>query len=263
MIIKQIYTYNNYRNFNYLIACPLTREAVAIDPLASDLCLKEASDNGLKIIAIINTHEHMDHIGGNEKIIRNTGCKLYAHKNAKNSIPNIDYGLSNGDILKFGKSLEIQVLDTPGHTMSHVCLLARGDTTNSLFCGDTLFNAGVGNCHNGGDPVSLYETFYNQLIKLEKNTKIYPGHDYLKNNLEFTLSLESENKSAFELLKKAESESFSINYVSSLENELKINTFFRLKESSIIKSIQEKGEPMKDTSPKEVFLALRRLRNNW
>ena len=147
--------------------------------------------------------------------------------------------------------------------MSHVCLLARGDTTNSLFCGDTLFNAGVGNCHNGGDPVSLYETFYNQLIKLEKNTKIYPGHDYLKNNLEFTLSLESENKSAFELLKKAESESFSINYVSSLENELKINTFFRLKESSIIKSIQEKGEPMKDSSPKEVFLALRRLRNNW
>jgi len=263
MIIKQIYTYNNYRNFNYLIACPLTREAVAIDPLASDLCLKEASDNGLKIIAIINTHEHMDHIGGNEKIIRNTGCKLYAHKNAKNSIPNIDYGLNNGDILKFGKTLEIQVLDTPGHTMSHVCLLARGDTTNSLFCGDTLFNAGVGNCHNGGDPVSLYETFYNQLIKLEKNTKIYPGHDYLKNNLEFTLSLESENKSAFELLKKAESESFSINYVSSLENELKINTFFRLKESSIIKSIQEKGEPMKDTSPKEVFLALRRLRNNW
>ena len=100
--------------------------------------------NGLKIVAIINTHEHMDHIGGNDKIMRSTGCKLYAHKNAKNSIPNIDYGLNAGDILKFGKSLEIQVLDTPGHTMSHVCLLARGEI-NSFFCGDTLFNAGVGN----------------------------------------------------------------------------------------------------------------------
>ena len=54
MIVKQIYTYNNYRNFNYLIACPITREAVAIDPLASDLCLKEASQEGLKIVAIIN-----------------------------------------------------------------------------------------------------------------------------------------------------------------------------------------------------------------
>ena len=236
MIVKQIYTYNNYRNFNYLIACPITREAVAIDPLASDLCLKKATEEGLKIVAVINTHEHLDHIGGNEAIIKKTGARLYAHKNAKNSIPNIDYGLDAGDILKFGKSLEIEVLDTPGHTMSHVCLLARGEI-NNLFCGDTLFNAGVGNCHNGGNPESLYESFYNQLIKLEKNTRVYPGHDYLKTNLEFTLSLEPENKSAFELLKKASSEEFSSSYVSSLENELNINTFFRLKETSIIRAI--------------------------
>ncbi|RPH05357.1 MAG: hydroxyacylglutathione hydrolase [Alphaproteobacteria bacterium TMED93] len=262
MIVKQIYTYNNYRNFNYLLACPITREAVAIDPLASDLCLKEAAEDGLKIVAIINTHEHFDHIGGNEAIVRNTGCKIYAHKNAKNSIPNIDYGLNAGDFVKFGKSIEIEILDTPGHTMSHLCLLVRGEH-NSLFCGDTLFNAGAGNCHNGGDPISLYETFYNQLIKLEKNTKIYPGHDYLKNNLEFTLSLEPENKKAIDLLTKAKSEDFSINYVSSLKNELNINTFFRLKETSIINSIIDKGEELKDNSPMEVFLALRRLRNNW
>ena len=262
MIVKQIYTYNNYRNFNYLLACPITREAVAIDPLASDLCLKEAAEDGLKIVAIINTHEHFDHIGGNEAIVRNTGSKIYAHKNAKNSIPNIDYGLNAGDFVKFGKSIEIEILDTPGHTMSHLCLLVRGEH-NSLFCGDTLFNAGAGNCHNGGDPISLYETFYNQLIKLEKNTKIYPGRDYLKNNLEFTLSLEPENQKAIELLTKAKSEDFSINYVSSLKNELNINTFFRLKETSIINSIINKGEELKDSSPKEVFLALRRLRNNW
>ncbi len=262
MIVKQIYTYNNYRNFNYLIACPITREAIAIDPLAYDIVLKEASEEGLKIVAIINTHEHMDHIGGNDNIIKNTGCKLYAHKNAKNKIPNVDYGLGEGDILKFGKSIEIEVLDTPGHTMSHVCLLARGEI-NSLFCGDTLFNAGVGNCHNGGDPISLYETFYNQLVKLEKSTRVYPGHDYLKNNLEFTLSLEPNNKNALSLLDSTKKENFSINYVSSLENELKINTFFRLKQKDIIESLQEKGEELKDTSPKEVFLALRRLRNKW
>ncbi len=262
MIVKQIYTYNNYRNFNYLIACPITREAIAIDPLAYDIVLKEASEEGLKIVSIINTHEHMDHIGGYENIIKNTGCKLYAHKNAKNKIPNVDYGLGAGDILKFGKSLEIEVLDTPGHTMSHVCLLARGEI-NSLFCGDTLFNAGVGNCHNGGDPISLYETFYHQLVKLEKSTRVYPGHDYLKNNLEFTLSLEPNNKNAFSLLDSAKKENFSINYVSSLDNELKINTFFRLKQKDIIESLQEKGEELKDTSPKEVFLALRRLRNKW
>ena len=200
--------------------------------------LKKASEEELRIVAIINTHEHMDHIGGNEKIVNNTGCKIYAHKNAINKIPNIDYGLGAGDFLKFGKTLEIEILDTPGHTMSHVCLLARGET-NNLFCGDTLFNAGVGNCHNGGDPISLYETFYHQLIKLPKKTKIFPGHDYLKTNLEFTLSLEPENKHAMKLLNKAKSDRFSTSYVSSLENEYNINTFFRLKEDSIISSIKE------------------------
>ena len=262
MIIKQIYTYNNYRNFNYLIGCPITREAIAIDPLASDLCLKEAAKEGLKIVAIINTHEHMDHIGGNDAIINSTNCKLYAHKNAKHTIPNMNFGLEAGQLLKFGKSIEIEILDTPGHTMSHVCLLLRGEQ-NSLFCGDTLFNAGVGNCHNGGDPISLYNTFYNQLIKLDKKTKIYPGHDYLKNNLEFTLSLEPENKHALRLLEKLKTKDFSTSYISSLENEYNINTFFRLKENEIINSIINSGEKLPDKSPKEVFLALRRLRNKW
>ena len=65
MIIKQIYTYNNYRNFNYLIGCEKTREAIAVDPLAYKLCLEEAKKNDLKIVSIINTHEHLDHTGGN------------------------------------------------------------------------------------------------------------------------------------------------------------------------------------------------------
>ena len=55
--------------------------------------------------------------------------------------------------------------------MSHLCLLIRG-SEDALFCGDTLFNAGVGNCHNGGNPLSLYNTFYNQLIKLDKTKNI-------------------------------------------------------------------------------------------
>ena len=81
MIIKQIYTYNNYRNFNYLIACPLTREAVAIDPLAYDLCLKEAHESDLKIVSIINTHEHLDHTGGNNKVINNKADPLQITNN--------------------------------------------------------------------------------------------------------------------------------------------------------------------------------------
>ncbi len=262
MIIKQIYTFNNYRNFNYIIGCSQTREAVAIDPLAYNLCLDEAQKNDLNIVAIINTHEHFDHTGGNDKIIAATSAKLYAHKNATKVIKGVDVGLEAGDQIEIGNTIKIEILDTPGHTMSHVCLLVRG-REDALFCGDTLFNAGVGNCHNGGDPLSLYNTFYNQLIKLDKKTKIYPGHDYLTNNLEFTLSLEPNNFNAYKLLQKSKKNNFSINYVSSFEEELKVNTFFRLKETNIIKNLKSKNLLSKNDSPQEVFLALRKLRNEW
>ncbi len=262
MIIKQIYTYNNYRNFNYLIGCEKTREAIAVDPLAYQLCLEEAKRNDLKIVSIINTHEHLDHTGGNDKIIQHTGAKLYAHHNAKNVIKGVDVGLKAGDKIKVGNTVNIDILDTPGHTMSHLCLLIRG-SEDALFCGDTLFNAGVGNCHNGGNPLSLYNTFYNQLIKLDKKTKIYPGHDYLTNNLEFTLSLEPENKNAYDLLQKSKMEGFSTKFVSSFEIELKVNTFFRLKENSIKESLKNENLLSKNDSPQEVFLALRELRNKW
>ena len=62
-----------------------------------------------------------------------------------------------------------------------------------MFSGDTLFNAGAGNCHNGGHPAELFETFEKQLNALGDNTLIYPGHDYLLNNLAFTLDREPDN----------------------------------------------------------------------
>ncbi len=262
MIIKQIYTYNNYRNFNYLIGCENTREAIAVDPLAYELCLNEAKKSNLKIVSVINTHEHLDHTGGNEKIIQHTGAKLYAHYNAKNSIKGVDIGLKAGDKIKVGNTVSLDILDTPGHTMSHISLLSSGPE-KSLFCGDTLFNAGVGNCHNGGNPLSLYNTFYNQLIKLDKKTKIYPGHDYLITNLQFTLSLEPDNKSAYDLLQKCKMEDFSTSFISCLETELKVNVFFRLKERSILESLKNKNLLSASESPQEVFLALRELRNEW
>ena len=65
MIVKQIWTANAYRNFNYLIACSETGEALAIDPLDHEKCLKAAKDEGWEITQILNTHEHRDHTGGN------------------------------------------------------------------------------------------------------------------------------------------------------------------------------------------------------
>ncbi len=263
MIVKQIWTGNAYRNFNYLIACPETGEALAVDPLDHEKCLGAAKEAGWEITQVLNTHEHGDHTGGNEAVIAATGAKLLAHENAKDKIPNIDRGLGAGDVIRIGKTVEIEALDTPGHTMSHVCLLSRTDTP-ALFCGDTLFNAGAGNCHGGGHPDELYHSFATQLAKLPDATLIYPGHDYIANNLEFTLDREPDNARAPELLAQVAEQDPAEALVSTIALEKEINTFFRLHSPSVIARLREAFPDLPDEpDEKTVFIKLRELRNDW
>ena len=262
MIVEQIWTGNAYRNYNYLIACPHTGEAIAIDPLESQMCFDKAKEKGWDITKILNTHEHGDHTGGNLNLINLTGAEVMAHEGASKNIPGMTSGLSEGDIVKIGKEVELEVLDTPGHTMTHICLLSKTDKP-ALFSGDTLFNAGAGNCHNGGHPEELYETFYRQFRNLPDTTLIYPGHDYLKNNLEFTLDREPNNENAQKLLNSIKnSEAGSV--ITNLKMENNINTFFRLSNSTIIDRLRENFPELSiNPSQKEVFLLLRQLRNKW
>ena len=263
MLVEQIWTGNSYRNFNYLIACPETGEALAVDPLDHEKCLNAAKGHGWEITQIVNTHEHGDHTGGNKTMIAATGATLLAHANASDSIPGMDRGLSAGDVIQVGKTVELEALDTPGHTMSHVCLLSHTDQP-ALFCGDTLFNAGAGNCHNGGHPSELYETFAEQLDKLGDATLIYPGHDYIVNNLEFTLNREPDNKHAQQLLAELRDQDPSAALVTTLGLEKTINTFFRLDNPSVIAELREAIPDLHaQPTPRDVFLGLRELRNSW
>lgn len=263
MIVEQIWTANAYRNFNYLIVCPETGEALAIDPLDHAKCLARAKEKGWTIAQILNTHEHGDHIGGNKPVVAATGAKVLAHRNARDRIPGMDRGLGAGDVVKVGKTVELECLDTPGHTLSHVCLLSRTDAP-ALFCGDTLFNAGAGNCHNGGHPKELYRTFAGQLAKLPDATLVYPGHDYIANNLRFTLDREPDNAKAKSLLGTVADQDPAKAMVSTLALEKEINTFFRLHSPSVIKRLRGAFPDLPDEpGPETVFLKLRELRNNW
>ena len=263
MIVEQIWTGNAYRNFNYLIVCPESGEAMAVDPLDHVKCLAAAREGGWNITQVLNTHEHFDHTGGNDRVIAATGATLLAHANAKDSIPGIDRGLAAGDVIKIGKTVELETLDTPGHTMSHVCLLSHTETP-ALFCGDTLFNAGAGNCHNGGHPVELYETFVSQLAALGDDTLIYPGHDYIGNNLEFTLDREPDNERARDLLAEVADQDPEEAMVTTLALEREINTFFRLHSPVVIARLRQSFPDLPDeVDARTVFVKLRELRNKW
>jgi len=263
MIVKQIWTANPYRNFNYLIACSETGEALAIDPLDSAKCLQTAKAEGWSITQILNTHEHHDHTGGNQAVVDATGAKVLAHAKAGHAIPGMFRGLIAGDTIKVGKTVELEALDTPGHTMCHICLRSHTDQP-ALFSGDTLFNAGAGNCHNGGNVQSMFHTFSKQLNALPDNTLIYPGHDYIENNLRFTLNREPDNEKAAMLLKQVSGQDVNLPYVSTLQTERDINTFFRLDSQSVKAQLRLAFPDLTSELDEEtVFTKLRELRNTW
>lgn len=263
MLVERIWTDNDYRNFNYLIACPETGEALAIDPLDHVRCLARARDRGWDITQVLNTHEHFDHTGGNEAVIAATGARLIAHHAAGSRIPGVDRGVRAGDIIKVGRTVELECMDTPGHTMCHICLRSHTDQP-ALFSGDTLFNAGAGNCHNGGDPLELYATFVDQLARLPADTQVYPGHDYIENNLRFTLAREPDNAAAQAMLDEVAGHDPASSVVTTLAQEKEVNTFFRLSSPSVIAHLREHFPDLPESpDARTVFVKLRELRNTW
>jgi hydroxyacylglutathione hydrolase len=234
MIVERIWTANNYRNFTYLLACPETGEALAIDPLDHVKTLALAKAKGWNITQILNTHEHHDHTGGNEAVVAATGAKVIAHAKAGGSIQGMDRGVVAGDVIKVGKTVELECLDTPGHTMCHICLRSHTEQP-ALFSGDTLFNAGAGNVHNGGDVHALYSSF-----------------------------VESDNAAASALLGKVTNHDPASSVVTTLKEEKQHNTFFRLTSPSVIAKLRESFPELGEApDAKTVFMKLRELRNTW
>lgn len=263
MLMERIWSGNSLRNFHYLIACPETGEALAVDPLEWQLCLAAARQRGWQITQIVNTHEHGDHTGGNVPLKAATKATVAAHAGAAARIGGIDRGLGKGDLIRVGRTVELECLDTPGHTMTHVCLLSHSQEP-ALFCGDTLFNAGAGNCYNGGAPEALYDTFVTQLARLPQNTRIQPGHEYLARNLEFTLSREPGNAEAARLLEEARGHEPAAARITTLGEEKRINAFFRLQNPQVIAGLREQFPDLPENpDARTVFVRLRELRNRW
>ena len=263
MLIERIWADNPFRNYHYLIACPETGEALAIDPLEWRRCLDVARTRGWEITQILNTHEHLDHTGGNAGLVGATGARVLAHAGAASRIGGVDRGLGKGDVVRVGRTVELECLDTPGHTLSHVCLFAR-TAEPALFCGDTLFNAGAGNCHNGGNPELLYATFAEQLAQLPDRTRVFPGHEYMVRNLEFTLDREPDNAEAIRRVASARQLEPASMSITTLGEEKLINAFLRLQSPTVMARLQERF-PEIGVAPeaKTVFLKLRELRNKW
>jgi len=259
MKIHQFYTHNQLRNFTYILELT-DKQAIVIDPWDADVINQQLQDLGLSLKAIINTHEHWDHTQGNQALVDKHHCEVWAHQNGQGKIPGMSRSLLHGEIIALDPQSEMKIMDTPGHTMAHLCFLLLDDQKPSaVFTGDTLFNAGVGNCKGGGDAETLFATIETQFQSLDDDIIVYPGHDYLQNNLQFTLKFEPSNQLAKQWLEKVEDQAYQPGDIqTTIGLERQFNSFFRLENQEIIQNLKPASQARKD-----VFVALRKQRDRW
>ena len=174
----------------YLAWCSESKEALIIDPgFEPQTILREVEALGLKVKLIVNTHGHMDHIGGNQELHSVLGAPIAVGSEDAAMLTDPRYNLSNmmrkpvlspaphvllqeGDRLDFG-ACSLQVLSTPGHTPGGISLYGNG----LLFCGDTLFKQSIGRSDlPGGDHSQLIQAIKTKLLPLPEETRVLPGH---------------------------------------------------------------------------------------
>lgn len=170
MFFKQIKMHGD--NLSYVIADEETKETAVVDPgFDSDEIQNLLGRENLKLIYIINTHDHVDHIAGQDALKLRFGAKTVSHKLSNLTT---DIRVDEGDVLKVG-NVSIRVLYTPGHTVDSICLLIDG---KKLLTGDTLFAGSVRNTIlASGDSRSLYESLFDKILKLGDDVELFPGHE--------------------------------------------------------------------------------------
>ena len=206
-------------NFAYIIHGKT--QAMAIDGGAWQEILAFLETNNLILKFVTNTHQHYDHTPGNEQLLKKTKSKLL----------NSSILADNEKIIIDGEA--VLVYRTPGHTSDSICFY----TNDSLITGDTLFNGTVGNCFSG-DQKSFYSSI-KRLMTLPNETKIYAGHDYIRDSLTFAKHLEPDNKD-IERFRN----SYNYDHVySTIADERRINPYLRFNEQTIVNILKGNNLP--------------------
>ena len=186
MIFKQIFETKS-STYTYLIASAKGREAVIIDPVLENVneyiqLLKELD---LKLVKVIDTHIHADHVTGATKLKQATNCITLMGEHTPADM--VEIKVKDNELIKID-GLKIKSLYTPGHTSDSYSFLLD----NYLFSGDTLLINGTGRTDfQNGSSKDAYNSLFNNILKLPEETLVYPGHDY---NGKFSSTIGNEKK---------------------------------------------------------------------
>ena len=186
MIFKQVFDHKS-STYTYLIASSKGREALIIDPVLDNIneYISLLNELDLKLVKVIDTHIHADHITGASKLKEQTNCTTIMGE--QTPADTLDLKVKDEEIIKLDQ-IEIRALYTPGHTSDSFSFLMN----DYLFSGDTLLINGTGRTDfQNGSAKDAYNSIFNKLLKLPEKTLLYPAHDY---NGEKVSSIEKEKK---------------------------------------------------------------------
>lgn len=242
-------------NYAYLLVDDQSKDAVIIDPANPDEVspvLKQAISAGkINLKAIVNTHHHWDHAGGNKKLRSGLGTPDLPIIGGKDCEA-VTRTPADGEGFNVG-NIAVKGIHTPCHTQDSICWFAQDGNEKAVFTGDTLFHGGCGRFFEG-TAEEMHTALNEKLAALPDDTKVYPGHEYTKSNVKFGISvLQSEavkKLQAFAENNKETQGQFTIG------DEKQHNVFMRVEDPEIQKATGR-------TDSVEVMAKLREMKNNF
>ena len=246
---------------NYIWLIHNGKDAMVVDPGQAAPVERALSERKLKLIAILLTHHHQDHVGGVADLVSQTGAMVYGP--AGEVLPICDVALVEGDVVSDTVlQLSLSILDVPGHTAGHIAF--AGDIAGQpvLFCGDTLFAAGCGRLFEG--TAAQMAASLAKFAALPPATAVFCAHEYTLSNMRWARAVEPDNQALQRWQAHAEQQRAEgqPTLPSSIGQELYCNPFLRAREPNVAQAAAQWAERTL-TSPVEVFAALREWKNNF
>jgi hydroxyacylglutathione hydrolase len=231
--------------------------AAVVDPGDAAPVLRYLEDQGLRLVAILATHHHGDHVGGNEDLLRRHPAPVYGPGDPR--IPSVDHPVGDGDRVSLPElGLELRVLEVPGHTRSHIAYLGPG----ALFCGDTLFACGCGRLFEGS--AAQMHASLRRLAALPPETRVYCAHEYTLANIRFARAADPDNPA----LRTRDAKARALRAAgrptvpSTIGEERATNPFLRSHEAALV-TAAERWAGLRLTDPESVFAALRQWKDGF
>ena len=242
-------------NYSYLIKDVQTDTVAIIDPSEFGPCEEKIDQKYKKLDFILNTHHHFDHVGGNAELKKKYGSKILGFEKDEKRIPGIDVLLKDGQDFKIG-NLDFKTIFIPGHTSGHIAFYFEKEKV--VFTGDTLFSLGCGRVFEGTYK-QMFESL-NKIKSLPEDTKVYCGHEYTKNNLEFCLRFNPSNNYLKDKEKfiEASIREKKPTIPSTIKEEIQTNIFLRYDDPAVKDALN-----LKNSTDLEIFTKLRDLKDNF